>query len=173
MPSSYPSVDCGVNMRTPLALIAAMTKDRVIGYHNKLPWQLPEELQYFREMTLGKPMIMGHKTFLSMGSRPLPKRQNIVLSRDPSVVYSHVQVVRSLEEALAVAEPATEIMIIGGSQIYALCLPMATRLYLSFIEGDYQGDTFFPQVDWSAWDLRSEKAMEGFSANIFQRKIPQ
>ena len=161
-----------MNVNTPLALIAAMTKDQVIGYQNKLPWQLPEELQYFRQMTLGKPIIMGHKTFLSMGSRPLPKRQNIVLSRDPSVVYDHVQVVRSLEEALQVAEPAEEIMVIGGSQIYALCLPIATRLYLSFIEGDYQGDTFFPQVNWAAWDLVSEKDMEGFSAKIFERKIP-
>lgn len=159
-------------MNTPLALIAAMTKDRVIGYQNKLPWQLPQELQYFRQMTLGKPIIMGHKTFLSMGSRPLPKRQNILLSRDPSVVYDHVQVVRSLEEALEVAEPTEEIMVIGGSQIYALCLPMVTRLYLSFIEGDYQGDTFFPQLDWAAWDLVSEKDMEGFSAKIFERKIP-
>ena len=160
-----------MNVNTPLALIAAMTKDQVIGYQNKLPWQLPEELQYFRQMTLGKPIIMGHKTFLSMGSRPLPKRQNIVLSRDPSVVYDHVQVVRSLEEALQVAEPAEEIMVIGGSQIYALCLPIATRLYLSFIEGNYQGDTFFPQVNWAAWDLVSEKDMEGFSAKIFERKI--
>ena len=158
-------------MRTPLALIAAMTVDRVIGYQNKLPWQLPQELQYFRQMTLEKPIIMGHKTFLSMGSKPLPKRQNILLSRDPSVVYDHVQVVRSLEEALQVAEPAEEIMVIGGSQIYALCLPRVTRLYLSFIEGHYQGDTFFPQVDWAAWDLVSETAMEGFSAKIFERKI--
>ncbi len=159
-------------MKTPLALIAAMSKGRVIGYQNKLPWQLPQELQYFRQMTLGKPIIMGHKTFLSMGSRPLPKRQNILLSRDPSVVYDHVQVVRSLEEALQVAEPAEEIMVIGGSQIYALCLPRVMRLYLSFIEGEYQGDTFFPEIDWAAWDLVSEKAMEGFSANIFERKIP-
>ncbi len=172
MPSPHPSFDCGVNMRTPLALIAAMTDNQTIGYQNKLPWQLPQELQYFRQMTLGKPIIMGHKTFLSMGSRPLPKRQNIVLSRDPSVVYNHVQVVRSLEEAFGVAEPATEIMVIGGSEIYALCLPMATRLYLSFIEGHYEGDTFFPQVDWAAWDVVSEKAMEGFSAKIFERKIP-
>ncbi len=158
-----------INKSRSIALIAAMTKNQVIGYQNKLPWQLPQELQYFRHMTLEKPILMGHKTFLSMGSRPLPKRQNIVLSRDPSVAYNHVQVVRSLEEALQVAEPSTEIMVIGGSQIYALCLPIATRLYLSFIEGDYQGDTFFPQINWAAWNLVSEKAMEGFSANIFER----
>ncbi len=157
-------------MNKRMALIAAMTEDQVIGYQNRLPWDLPQDLQYFRQMTLGKPIIMGHKTFASMGYKPLPKRQNILLSRDPKVQYSHVQVVRSLDEALSIAEPSEEIMVIGGEQIYALSLPRASRLYLSFIEGHYPGDTFFPKIDWKDWKLVSEQPMDGFKATIFDRK---
>lgn len=158
-------------MHKRIALIAAMTSEQVIGYQNRLPWDLPKDLQYFRQMTLGKPIIMGHKTFASMGYKPLPKRQNILLSRDPHCQYSGIQVVCSLEEALAMTEPSEEIMVIGGEQIYALFLPRASRLYVSLIEGCYPGDTFFPKIDWKDWTLVSEQPMDGFKTQIFDRKI--
>ncbi len=158
-------------MNKRIALIAAMTQDHVMGYQNRLPWDIPEDLQYFRQMTLGKPIIMGHRTFASMNYKPLPKRQNILLSRDPKLQYSQVQVVSSLDEALKIAEPSEEIMVIGGEQIYTLSLARASRLYLSLIEGAYSGDTFFPKIDWKDWHLISEQPMNGFKAQIFDRKI--
>ncbi len=157
-------------MHKRIALIAAMTSEQVIGYQNRLPWDLPQDLQYFRQMTLGKPIIMGHKTFASMGYKPLPKRQNILLSRDLHCQYNGVQVVCSLDEALAITEPSEEIMVIGGEQIYALFLPRASRLYVSLIEGCYPGDTFFPKIDWKDWTLVSEQPMDGFKTQIFDRK---
>jgi dihydrofolate reductase len=149
-----------------LALIWAMARNRTIGRHNALPWYLPEDLKYFKRVTLGKPVIMGRKTWDSIG-RPLPGRANIVISRDAGFQAAGARVVRSLEEALALAEKiclidgAQEAVVIGGAQIYALALPRADRLYLTQVHADVEGDAFFPPLDLSLWH---ECAREDFAA---------
>jgi dihydrofolate reductase len=130
-----------------LSLIAAMTDDRVIGRDNKLPWHLSEDLKRFKALTMGHPIIMGRKTFESIG-KALPGRHNIIISRHPSHQYEGVTVVRSLEEALdTFAAVDTELFVIGGAQIYELALPMADRLYITLIHSKFEGDAFFPHFD--------------------------
>lgn len=154
-----------------ISLIAAMTKDRVIGQGNRIPWHLPEDFKYFKKTTLGKPIVMGRKTFesASMG-KPLPGRQNIVLTRDKNWQAEGCDVVHSVEEALNVAQKKEEIMIIGGTKIYEAFLPKATRLYLSLVEGDYQGDIFFPEIKEEEWELISEEQKQGFKVQVLERK---
>ena len=140
-----------VDGKTPaLAMIWAMAENRVIGAEGGLPWRLPGELAYFRAMTLGKPVIMGRKTYASL-RKPLPGRTNIVITRNPEFTApERVWVVRSLEEALARGQEkaredgVAEVMVIGGATIYEACLPLADRLYLTEIHGAPEGDTFFP-----------------------------
>ncbi|RHW37598.1 type 3 dihydrofolate reductase [Lysinibacillus yapensis] len=137
-----------------ISLIVALDKNRVIGYEKKMPWHLPGELKYFKEQTMGKPMIMGRKTFESIG-RPLPGRRNIVITRNENYNVEDVEVVTSLEEALEICEGEQEIMIIGGEQIFKLALPIADRLYITHIDHEFQGDTFFPHYG-EEWTLVSE-----------------
>jgi len=153
----------------PISLIAAMTKQGVIGNNNTLPWNIPEELKYFREMTSGKPVIMGRKTFESIGSKPLPKRQNIILTRENLTLEGCI-VVHSSKEAIKAAGDVNEIMVIGGAVIFQEFLPLASRLYLNIIHQDYPGDTFFPNVHWEEWILTFEEAREGFTIKIWDRK---
>ncbi len=131
-------------------MIAAMDRNRLIGVENRLPWRLPADLAHFKRVTMGKPVIMGRHTFESLG-RPLPGRLNIVVSRDPGFTAGGCTVVHSLEEALAVASRHEEIMVIGGASFYAQTLPRARRLYLTLIEGEFEGDTFFPVLDPRDW----------------------
>ena len=147
-------------MTQHISLIAAMAEDRVIGKDGDMPWHLPSELQYFKEATMGKPMIMGRTTFESIG-RPLPGRRNIVITRSPSKMPPGVEAVQSPQEALALVQDSPEVMVIGGGQVYTYFMPLATRLYLTHIDVQVHGDTFFP--DWSdaCWDehvLRSVPA---------------
>lgn len=137
-----------------ISLIVAHDKNRVIGYENKMPWHLPGELQYFKEQTMGKPMIMGRKTFDSIG-RPLPGRRNIVITRNENYQSDGIEVAKSLEEALKLAGNEEEVMIIGGEQIFKLALPIADRLYITHIEHDFNGDTFFPTYG-NEWILISK-----------------
>lgn len=133
-----------------ISMIAAMANDRVIGKDNAMPWHLPADFAWFKQSTLGKPIVMGRKTFESIG-RPLPGRQNIVISRNPGFNAEGVTVVANIEAAKLAAGDVEELMIIGGGSIYAACLPEADRLYLTFIELDVEGDTCFP--DWgSDWN---------------------
>lgn len=132
------------------SIIAALARNRVIGHQGTMPWRLPAELRYFRSQTLGKPVVMGRRTFDSIG-RPLPGRQNIVVSRNPQYAPQGVQVARSLEEALGLAASATEAMIIGGAQLYRQALPRAQRLYLTYIDAELEGDTLFPSWDAGQW----------------------
>ncbi|OOE61736.1 type 3 dihydrofolate reductase [Salinivibrio sp. IB282] len=127
-----------------VSLVAAMANDRVIGKNNQMPWHLPADLAWFKRTTLGYPVVMGRKTFESIG-RPLPKRPNIVISRDPDYQPEGVTVVRSPEQALETVAEYEEIMVIGGGTIYQAFLPRADRLYLTFIDLDVDGDTRFPQ----------------------------
>jgi len=130
-----------------LAAIAAMSENRVIGTKNKLPWHLPADLKHFKSITLGHPIIMGRKTFDSI-QRPLPKRENIVISRDPNLQIPGVHVVPNLQEAILFCEGKTEeAFVVGGAQIYEMALPKIQRIYLTVIHKTYEGDTYFPSLD--------------------------
>ncbi len=137
-----------------ISLIVAHDKNRVIGYENKMPWHLPGDLQYFKEMTMGKPVIMGRKTFESIG-RPLPGRRNIVISRNENYSADGIEVVSSLDEALQLTKDAEETMVIGGEQILNLALPLADRLYITLIDAEFKGDTYFP--NYEGWQLVSSQ----------------
>ena len=150
-----------------LAMIWGMSRNRTIGRNNALPWHLSEDLKYFKRVTMGKPIIMGRKTWESIG-RPLPGRSNIVITTDPNYSAEGVKVVRTLEDAISLAENialidgADEAVVIGGAQIYALAFPLAQRLYMTQVHAEVEGDTFFPQFDLTQWD---ELGREDFSAS--------
>ncbi|MBR9726403.1 type 3 dihydrofolate reductase [Shewanella intestini] len=133
-----------------IAMIAAMANNRVIGKDNKMPWHLPEDLRHFKELTLNKPVIMGRKTFESIG-RPLPGRHNIVITRQGEYQPQGVTVVSSIDAALSLTQEAQEVVIIGGGQLYAKMLPQAEVLYLTQIHLDVEGDTHFPEWDDGTW----------------------
>ncbi|GLT15177.1 type 3 dihydrofolate reductase [Vibrio algivorus] len=128
-----------------VSMIAAMANNRIIGKDNQMPWHLPADFAWFKRCTMGKPIVMGRKTYESIG-RPLPGRLNIVISRDASLFIEGVTTVTSIEQAKQVAGDFDELMIIGGGTIYEFCLPQADSLYLTFIDADIEGDTQFP--DW-------------------------
>ncbi len=137
-------------MPVRVSLIVAMARNGVIGRGNSLPWHLPEDLKRFKATTMGKPMLMGRKTCESIG-RALPGRLNLVLTRDPRWSAPGVSVVHSVEEALARAGEAEELMVIGGAEIYRLVMPFARRIYLTHVQADVPGDTFFPAFDPTQW----------------------
>jgi len=126
-----------------ISMIAAMANNRVIGNGNQMPWHLPADLQHFKRVTMAKPVIMGRKTFESIG-RPLPGRRNIVITRNTNYQVDGVEVVTSPDEALSLVEGVEEVMVIGGGNIYEQFLPQADYLYLTFIHQDIMGDTQFP-----------------------------
>jgi dihydrofolate reductase len=139
-----------------ISLIVALDRNRLIGSGNALPWHLPADLAYFRKTTLGKPVIMGRRTHASIG-RPLPGRDNIVVSRDPALRAAGCTVVASIDAALAAAGAADEVLVIGGASFYAQLLPRATRLYLTWIDAEFAGDAWFPEIDPADWRvMRSE-----------------
>lgn len=138
-----------------LSLIVAMTKNRVIGKDNQMPWHLPADLAWFRQNTTGKPVIMGRKTFESIG-RPLPKRINIVLSRQP-YVQDGVIWKNSLESAVDFVGSCPEVMLIGGGELFKQYLAQADKLYLTEIQTELEGDTYFPEIDWSSWHVDQEQ----------------
>lgn len=123
-----------------------MANNRVIGKNNQMPWHLPADLGHFKAVTLGKPIIMGRKTYESIG-RPLPGRKNIVISRNADYSLEGCEVVSSLEEALELVNDVEEVMIIGGGYLYSQTLPQADKLYLTFIDLDVNGDTLFPEFE--------------------------
>lgn len=133
-----------------ISLIAALADNRVIGYRNRLPWRLPADLQHFKRMTMGKPLVMGRKTWESIG-RPLPGRINIVVSRDTTLQADGGVVVHSIEQALEAAAGAEEVMIMGGAELYAQALPRAGRLYLTEVKAAVEGDAWFPDIDLKDW----------------------
>ncbi|AYC29445.1 dihydrofolate reductase [Paenisporosarcina cavernae] len=138
-----------------ISLIVAHDPNRVIGRENKMPWHIPEDLAYFKKMTLNKPVIMGRKTFESIG-RALPNRENIVVTRNKELVIPHVKVVHSLQDAVETAEKMEkEVMVIGGEQIFRFALPLADRLYITFIQTSFTGDTYFPAYG-DEWKLVSK-----------------
>lgn len=130
-------------------MIAAMANNRIIGLDNQMPWHLPADLQHFKKVTMAKPVIMGRKTFESIG-RPLPGRRNIIISRNAAYTAPGIDVVASPEAALSLVSDESEVMVIGGGNIYQQFLPLAQRLYLTFIDLDVKGDTQFPDYQAEA-----------------------
>ncbi len=138
-------------------MIVATANNRIIGKDNDMPWHLPADLAYFKKTTLGKPVIMGRKTYESIG-RPLPGRRNIVISRDINYKAEGVDTVTTVDAALSLVEEVDEVMVIGGGAIYQHCLPAANRLYITHIDADIEGDTQFPFYDKDIWKkVSSEK----------------
>ena len=129
-----------------------MAANGVIGRDNQLPWHLPADLAHFKQVTMGKPIIMGRKTYESIG-RPLPGRTNIVLTRSPDFHAEGVVTANTLQQALDYASLEDEVMIIGGSSIYELALPGADRLYMTYVESDCEGDAWFPEFDIERWRI--------------------
>ncbi|MBK8182483.1 MAG: dihydrofolate reductase [Candidatus Competibacteraceae bacterium] len=140
-----------------LTLIAAVARNGIIGRKNDLPWHLPADLRFFRKTTIGKPVLMGRRTWQSIG-RPLPDRQMIVLTHDWSYQAAGCKVAHSLEEALEITRPAAEIMVIGGAALFEQTLPLAKRMYLTQVEADVPGDTWFPDWNPAGWKLVWEEA---------------
>ncbi|MFQ2091543.1 type 3 dihydrofolate reductase [Aeromonas taiwanensis] len=141
-----------------ISMIAAMAHDRVIGLDNQMPWHMPADLAHFKRVTLGKPVLMGRKTFESIG-RPLPGRRNLVISRNPAYQAEGVEVIDSVEAALALlGEGVDELMVIGGGHLYGQLLPRADRLYLTRIDLAVAGDTRFPAFDDEQWRLVESEA---------------
>lgn len=133
-----------------ISLIAAMDENRVIGRDNALPWRLPADMRHFRELTMGKPLLMGRKTFESIG-KALPGRRNIILTRDPDFRAPDCEVARTLDEALAAGAGSDELMVLGGADLFAQLLPRASRLYLTEIHASFSGDAWFPEFSRQEW----------------------
>jgi len=140
-----------------VSLIVAAAANNVIGADGGLPWHLPNDFKYFKRITMGKPIVMGRRTWQSIG-RPLPGRQNIVLTRDANFEAPGVTVVNSADAAIAAAGDADELMIIGGGQVYAEFLDTTERVYLTRVATRVAGDTVFPELDGSVWRLVSTEA---------------
>ncbi len=138
-----------------ISLIAAMDKNRLIGRENGMPWHLPADFNHFKDITLGKPVIMGRKTFESLG-KPLPGRKNIVVSRTGYESAGAV-VVSSIDQAIAEANNAAEVMVIGGAALYQQMITAAHRMYLTHVDGEFEGDTWFPAFEVKNWRIVSEK----------------
>jgi dihydrofolate reductase len=133
-----------------IAIIAAVARNGVIGHRSRMPWHLPEDLKRFRRLTLGHAVIMGRRTFESIG-KPLAGRNNIVVTRSPDWSCPGCHAAHSLEGALAAVHESQDAFVIGGAELYALALPVARRLYMTEIERDFEGDTHFPAFDRSHW----------------------
>lgn len=139
-----------------ITLIVAMARNRVIGRNNELPWRLASDLKRFKSLTMGHHVIMGRKTYDSIG-RPLPGRTFIVVSRSWKTAPEGVLVVRSVEEALETACGEEEVFVLGGADIFRLTLPIAHRLHLTLVHADVEGDILFPKIDFSEWRLVSQE----------------
>lgn len=152
-----------------LVLIAALDRHGAIGRDNDLPWRLPDDLRRFKALTLGKPVLMGRKTAQSLG-RALPGRCNLVLTRSGQVPFEGMQAVASVDEALRMAanDGAAELCVIGGGEVYALCLPLATRMHLTHVDTVVEGaDAFFPALDAAQWHVTGRAPHEPDAKHAF------
>ncbi|ANU28221.1 dihydrofolate reductase [Planococcus versutus] len=157
-----------------ISMMVAHDLNRVIGKNNELPWHIPADLAYFKEHTIGKGIVMGRNTFESIG-RPLPKRRNIVVTRNDDYTADGVNVVHNIQDAIKLArEKHEEIMIIGGEQVFESVLPDADRLYITLVQHEYNGDTYFPEYG-REWKLVSESEQQTsndvtFSYLVYERR---
>jgi dihydrofolate reductase len=172
-------------MSVKVSLIAAVAENGVIGRNNQLPWHIKSEFQYFKNTTIGKPIVMGRRSFESLG-KPLPKRANIVVTRDKSFAAAGVIVTHSLEEGLKIAKDLAqkdgidEVFIGGGSDIYRLSLPEADRLYLTEVHLKPEGDTYFPDFNRGEWKEvkrefhpKKEGETADYTITVLERKLPK
>ena len=149
-----------------ISLIVAASTNNVIGAKGDLPWRLSSDLKRFKALTMGKPIVMGRLTYESIG-RPLPGRQNIVITRNPDFVAEGCDVVASIDAALDIAADADEVMVIGGSQMYAEFLPRADRIYLTRVQAEVDGDTFLPDLDADQWRQVFTEELEADEVNDY------
>ncbi len=159
-----------------ISLVVAASINNVIGSDGGLPWHLPDDLRHFKRLTTGKPVVMGRRTFESIG-RPLPDRRNIVMTRDPDYAAAGCEVVSSVSEALDLVGHAEEVMVIGGGQVYRDFLARADRIYLTRVRANVEGDTYFPEIDAAGWQLVSSehhaadaKHDYAFDLMVFERR---
>ncbi|UOF89241.1 dihydrofolate reductase [Fodinisporobacter ferrooxydans] len=134
-----------------ISFVVAMSKHRVIGFHNRLPWHLPEDLKYFKQLTTGHTVIMGRKTYESIG-KPLPNRKNVILTRDKAYRQAGCTVLHALADGRTLWEEQ-DVFVIGGAEIFQLFFPIADQLYITYIDHDFAGDTFFPAFSTEEWQL--------------------
>lgn len=161
-----------------LSLIVAVGENNEIGKDGKMPWHLPADLKHFKALTLGRPVIMGRRTFAAIG-KPLPGRRNIVVSRNPKFNAPGCETARSLTDALVLAAGAKEIMLIGGGELYREALPRAQRIHLTRVHARFDADTFFPPLDSAEWKetAREDHAADernpfAYSFVMLERRIP-
>ncbi|MDH3547535.1 MAG: type 3 dihydrofolate reductase [Gammaproteobacteria bacterium] len=144
-----------------ISIVVAVSKNHVIGSRGELPWRLSDDLKHFKALTIGKPIIMGRKTYESIG-QPLPDRQNIVITRQTDYFAEGCDVVASVDSAIAAAGDADELMVIGGGDIYRLFLPLAKRIYMTRVQAEVAGDAYFPVLDAGEWreSMHDERAAD-------------
>lgn len=165
--------------QTPiLSMIVAMGENRMIGKDNKMPWHLPDDLKYFKAKTLNKPVIMGRKTFESIGSKPLPNRPNFIISRNDKFQAEGARVFNSVESVLAQLKDYPEVMIMGGAQIYAQWIDRVDQLYITEVKASPEGDAFFPVIDHQAWSemsrephLADDRHAFAFDFVVYKRRV--
>lgn len=148
-----------------------MADNRVIGINNSLPWKLPSDMKWFRQHTLGKPIVMGRKTFESFGGRTLPDRPNIIITRDENYKVEGAIVTHSIDEAIKAAGNVDEVMIIGGASFYEQMLPRADRMYLTYVHADVEGDAWFPGYDESNWQETEHLDAKADEKNAFDHSF--
>ncbi|WEX11380.1 dihydrofolate reductase [Chelativorans sp. AA-79] len=152
-----------------LSLVVAMAKNGVIGRAGGLPWRLSTDMKRFKAITMGKPVVMGRKTWESIG-KPLPGRFNIVISRDPAYPAEGAAVAGSLDEAIRTAQgqgAGDEICVIGGGEVYRQALPRATRLHVTHVEAEIEGDTYFPEIDDDAWKVVTRESVPAGEKDVY------
>ena len=176
MPSRHSGTDRGMSAPV-LSIVAAVARNGVIGRDNALPWRLPADLKHFKAITMGKPVIMGRKTWESIG-RPLPGRRNIVVTRNPSFAAPGAELAGSLDAALALVDGCDEVCVIGGAQLYREALSRADKMYLTFVEADVHGDARFPDLSGGGWVEVSSESHPADAANphpyrfaLFERRV--
>jgi dihydrofolate reductase len=154
------------NDRPLISFVVAMTPGRVIGRNDQLPWHIPADLAHFKRLTIGKPVVMGRRTFESIG-RPLPQRHNIVVTRDRSYVTEGCTIAHSVEDALMAAGNVPEIAVIGGAQIFEELLPRADILHITYVHAEIDGDTFFPRLNPDDWREQERREVGVHSMNPY------
>ena len=161
-----------------ISAIVAKAKNNVIGKDNDIPWYLPADLKYFKKVTINHHIVMGRKVYQSIG-KPLPKRTNVIITRNPFFIVSNCFIANSIEEAISMAQENgdEEAMIIGGGEIYKQTMELWDRLYLTEVDADVEGDVYFPELDYSQWNLvskedhqKDEKNEYDYSFHIYDRK---
>ncbi|MBT2287911.1 dihydrofolate reductase [Paenibacillus albidus] len=159
-----------------ISMIWAMDANGVIGKDNDIPWHLPRDFAFFKAESKGKTIVMGRKTWDSLGGKPLKDRTSVVLTRDPGFAPEGAKVIHTIGEALAEAQQLDELMVIGGAEIYRMMLPYADKLIVTHIDHEFDGDTKFPEVDWSQWQevsnspgIRDEKNPYDYRFVVYER----